>query len=114
VACEQEQVRAILRKRQNAKPKRKAPALGPEPAQPVSIPVACRCSKYPHSHVHITLVEPYAVKVAGEAAFEYLREQIRERAEQPPTEFDDYAFLPTQAMPPSCCTVPMPIARGNG
>jgi hypothetical protein len=78
VRAQKEVIRAILCKQHNAKRRRKAPPLAPEPAQPVFITVCCRCAKFPHAHVHRDLeAELHTIKAPGDVVFEYLREQVK-------------------------------------
>lgn len=78
--AQKEQVRAILRDRQNAARPRWAPRQAPTP-QPASVPIcvtpACRCDAHPFPHVHRPLPPPTnVIHMSGEAFRPWLKEQV--------------------------------------
>jgi hypothetical protein len=103
-----EQIRSVLRDRQNAARPKRAPQQAPPPpaaSEPVYITPACTCSKYPHSHVHDPNdldSEPLnVIPLSGEPVWRFLKKQVTTAHEKSKNlVFDDYAFDLTQAMPP--------------
>ena len=80
LGAHKEQVRAILRDRQNALRPRRAPRQAPEPQQlpePTYITPACTCDAYPHAHVHRPSSLPTnAIRMPGEAFWPWLKERM--------------------------------------
>jgi hypothetical protein len=78
--AQKEQIRAILRDRENAARPRKAPRQAPapqQPPQPTYITPACTYDAYPHAHVHRPSPEPTNVlRMPGEALWPWLKEEV--------------------------------------
>ena len=78
--AQKEQIRAILRDRQNAARPRRAPQQAPTP-QPASAAIyitpACRCDEYPFAHVHRRSPPPTnVIRMSGEAFWPWLKDQV--------------------------------------
>jgi hypothetical protein len=61
IRAHKEQIRSLLRDRQNVRRPRQAPEQAPPPpeeVEPVYITPACRCKTYPFAHVHVPQPEP--------------------------------------------------------
>ena len=75
-----EQIRAVLRDRQNASRPRTAPHQAPAPrraVEPTYITPACTCNAYPHAHVHRFSPEPTnVISMPGDAFWVWLKEQV--------------------------------------
>jgi hypothetical protein len=96
-----EQVRAILRYRQNVARPRGAPRQAPPPMQPPEptyITPACTCNAYPHPHVHRPSRPPAnVIRMPGEAFWPWLKQLVI--AEQKEKGTGEAQYAPAKNVP---------------